>query len=159
MAERPRPFPEPNILLSWPVQGEPRLLQRWGENPGYYLRYQVGGVPLQGHNGLDIALEVGSPVLAVDRGRVIAIGHDRSGWGRYVRLEHRWGESLYAHLQGFVVECGQQVARGDLLGYSGAPLEDGPPHLHLGIRVVPFFRGDGWGGYTDPLPLLVRRPR
>ncbi len=146
---------EPGIYLRWPVQGRVHILQRWGENPGYYMRYRVAGVPLRGHNGLDLALEVGSPILAADRGRVIEIGHDREGWGRFLRLEHRWGESLYAHLQGFAVEVGQWVAAGDLLAYSGAPSDEGAPHLHFGIRAFPYHRGDGWGGYTNPEPFLV----
>jgi murein DD-endopeptidase MepM/ murein hydrolase activator NlpD len=147
-------FEPEGIYLHKPFDGRQPIVQLWGENPDYYVRFKPGGVALLGHNGIDFGAPIGTKLLAVDRGRVIAIGNDLAGFGRYLRLQHNWGESLYAHLQGFAVEAGQYVRRGQLIGYAGNTSTSAGPHLHFGMRVAPYLRADGWGGYTDPLPFL-----
>jgi murein DD-endopeptidase MepM/ murein hydrolase activator NlpD len=150
-----RGFYEPEgIYLHKPFEGRQPITQLWGENPQHYGRFRPGGVPLQGHNGIDFGIPNGTKLFAVDRGRVIEIGNDSDGYGRYLKLQHRWGESLYAHMQGFTVEAGQFVKRGQVIGYSDNTGASAGPHLHLGIRVHPYDRSDGWGGYIDPLPFL-----
>ena len=59
---------------------------------------------------------------------------------------------------------GQQVQAGQRLGLSGNSgnaRNNGSsggnatgPHLHFGLRMAPFNRHDGWGGYSDPAPYL-----
>jgi murein DD-endopeptidase MepM/ murein hydrolase activator NlpD len=142
------------IYLSAPFQEHHRILQLWGVSPGYYTKFHIGSVPLKGHNGVDFDLPAGSMVLAVDDGEVIELGYDRSGYGRYLVLQHWWGESLYAHLQEFNVDSGQQIYRGQTIGFAGNSGVSPRPHLHLGIRIIPYDRFDGWGGYTNPLPFL-----
>ncbi len=142
------------IYLSAPFNGRQRIGQRWGENPGKYRHFRIANVPLQGHNGLDFALSIGTPILATDNGQVIEIGFDREGYGRFIVLQHRWGESLYAHLRGFSVEAGQRLDRNSRIGFAGNTGASAEPHLHFGIRIHPYDRTDGWGGYTDPLPFF-----
>jgi murein DD-endopeptidase MepM/ murein hydrolase activator NlpD len=142
------------ILLSAPFEGRRPLLQGWGENPQHYAHYQIGNVPLRGHNGIDFDLPGGTHILAVDSGQVVEIGNDRQGYGRFLVIQHWWGESLYAHLQGFNVEAGERCSRGQLIGFSGSSGVSARPHLHLAVRIVPYDRLDGWGGYTNPLPFM-----
>lgn len=142
------------LYLAAPFEGRRRITQQWGENPEYYRQFAPGGVPLRGHNGLDFALPEGARLFAVDRGRVVEIGFDRAGYGRYIKLVHRWGESLYAHMQAFTVESGAAVERGQVIGYADNTGLSTGPHLHFAIRVYPYNRADGWGGFTDPLPFL-----
>ncbi len=110
---------------------------------------------MKGHNGIDFLTVTGTDLLAVDAGVVAdAVYNDPSGFGHYVKLQHRWGESIYAHMQDIVVTPGQSVRRGQLLGRSDDTGFSGGPHLHFSIRINPFDRTDGWGGFTDPLPYL-----
>ena len=59
--------------LIWPVTW-PRVTQWFGGNPAYYGRFRYGGVPLLGHNGIDLGCGVGTPVLAMDAGVVMDAG-------------------------------------------------------------------------------------
>lgn len=142
------------IYLSAPFQTRYRLLQNWGENPDYYSRFRIAGIPLRGHNGVDFDLPPGTAVLAAAGGQVVEIGDDRTGYGRYVVLSHWWGESIYAHLQSTQVSCGAQLKRGQRLASAGASGLCDTPHLHFAIRIAPYNRLDGWGGYANPLPFL-----
>ncbi|MCB0115238.1 MAG: M23 family metallopeptidase [Caldilineaceae bacterium] len=142
------------IYLSAPFQARYRLLQGWGEQPDHYSRFRIAGVPLRGHNGLDFDLPPGTAVLAVAGGQVVEVGEDRVGYGRFLVMAHWWGESLYAHLQTIQVTCGARVERGQRLGSAGASGLCETPHLHLGVRITPYNRRDGWGGYVNPLPFL-----
>jgi murein DD-endopeptidase MepM/ murein hydrolase activator NlpD len=44
-------------------------------------------------------------------------------------------ETLYAHLSGFAVIAGQDVRRGDILGYVGSSGHSTGPHLHYEVRI------------------------
>jgi len=142
------------IFLTAPFEGRRRITQMWGVNPAFYQQFFPGGVALRGHNGLDFAMPDHSRLLATDQGRVIEIGNDGSGYGRFIKMQHPWGESLYAHMQGFAVEAGQFVQRGALLGFSNNSGLSSTPHLHFAIRIFPYNRSDGWGGFSNPLPFL-----
>jgi murein DD-endopeptidase MepM/ murein hydrolase activator NlpD len=142
------------IYLHGPLAGRYPVVQRWGEHPTFYAQYTYHGVALKGHVGLDLAAPVGIAVLAVDQGRVVELNEEPQGFGRYLKIEHAWGESLYAHLEELLVDAGQSVARGARIALSGDQQGQLQPHLHLGIRIKPFHRFDGWGGFTDPLPFL-----
>ncbi len=142
------------LYLNSPCEGESRVLQFWGENPEFYGQFTYNGVPLKGHNGLDLAVRPGSQISAVDGGRVTEISVERGGYGLYLKVEHSWGESFYAHLGEVTVEAGHWVARGVPLALASEGERGSIPHLHLSIRLKPFHRFDGWGGFTDPLPYL-----
>ena len=63
----------------------------------------------------------GTPVYATANGIVDSVGNSRSGsYGVYVKLAHSFGfTSRYAHLDSMVVQKGEFVAKGQLIGYSG----------------------------------------
>ncbi len=151
------------IYLSAPVEGECAALQFWSDNPEHYGQFHYNGVPLKGHNGIDFGVTPGTYVLAVDPGRVTEIGEEPGGIGRYIKIEHRWGESFYAHIDTILMDSGQLVKRGTRIAIVGETEtgayanRDEPPrqtYLHFGIRIKPFNRFDGWGGFVDPLPYL-----
>lgn len=146
------------IYLSAPLKGACVIVQGWGAHPEQHARYSYNGVRLKGHPGVDFQAEPGVDVLAVDDGRVTEISIERGGLGRYLKVEHRWGESFYAQLGDILVEAGQVVSRGQVLAhveYAPGALTAYPPHLHFALRIAPYNRFDGWGGFTDPLPYLV----
>jgi murein DD-endopeptidase MepM/ murein hydrolase activator NlpD len=87
------------------------------------------------HTGIDIATNKGDAVRAPADGTVIKAGMG-TGYGREVILDHGHGmETLYAHLSGFAVVAGQDVQRGDILGYVGSSGHSTGPHLHYEVRI------------------------
>ena len=139
------------IYLTAPFEGQRRVVQRWGARPEYHRRFVLGGKMLLGHDGVDFEMHTNEKIIAADDGIIITVANDPERHDHFIRIAHSWGESLYTHFQNYVVNAGQQVERGELLGhfYRG-PEPEG--HFHFGIRVAPYVVNDGWGGYSDPLP-------
>lgn len=149
------PTPAENRWLGAPYAGSFGISQLWGERPWVYSRFTYDGVPLKGHNGIDFLTPTGTQLTAIDGGVVAdAILGDPGGFGNYVKLTHSWGESLYAHMDSVAVTKGQTLTRGEVIGTSGNTGFSGGPHLHFAIRINPYVRGDGWGGFSDPLPYM-----
>lgn len=124
-------------VLGWPLPPENRrITQHFGE-----ISYLYRGKP---HNGLDIGASIGTPVFASDDGIVLAVdNNDKSSWskyqyGKYVLIQHPNGlATLYAHLSHQIVRKGDNVVRGQLIGYSGNTGYSTGPHLHLGLYWAP----------------------
>jgi murein DD-endopeptidase MepM/ murein hydrolase activator NlpD len=142
------------IYLSTPFDGACPVLQFWGQHPDHYAQFKYNGVPLKGHIGIDFGMEPGSAIFAVDNGRVMEISSAPGDFERYIKLEHWWGESFYALLGEIGVEAGQVVKRNEYIARTGRPRQHLTPHLHFGVRILPYNRFDGWGGFADPLPFL-----
>lgn len=142
------------IYLSSPFTGNARVIQRWGDNPDYYAKVTYNGVALKGYIGIGFELDPGAKVVAPSSGRVVEISNDFGGLGKYVKLEHWWGESIYANLRSVFVESGQKVALKQQIGTVAPFSTSTMGRLHFGVRVKPYNRLDGWGGYTNPLPFL-----
>lgn len=139
--------------LALPFQGNVGISQLWGENPDIYSRFSYDNVALRGHNGIDFMTPLDTAVVAVDNGVVAeTVLNDPTGFGRYIKVNHSWGEAFYAHLNTIGVAPGQPVTRGTVLGASGNTGFSFGPHLHFAIRINPYIRADGWGGFSDPLP-------
>ena len=144
--EKPKPVkPSTGLPVPLPFEGEFRLTQAFGENPFVYHRL---GLP--GHNGLDWGMPVGQPIKAVDDGVIIRVEERPEGFGKHIKVQHKWGQSLYAHLSAFKAVLNQPVKQGDVIGLSGNTGFSTGPHLHFGMRVKPYNLGDGWYGYTNP---------
>jgi murein DD-endopeptidase MepM/ murein hydrolase activator NlpD len=131
------------------------MRQAWGTNPDFYKQFKYDGVLLRGHNGLDFGIPVGAAMLAVDDGEVIRADFDPGGFGNFVLMDHGWGESLYAHLDRVDVRVKQLVLEGEQVGLSGNTGISTGPHLHFSIRIHPYERRDGWGGFCDPTPFMA----
>lgn len=87
------------------------------------------------HGGIDIATSIGDAVRVPADGTVIKAGMG-TGYGREVIIDHGHGiQTLYAHLSGFAVTTGQEVSRGDILGYVGSSGHSTGPHLHYEVRI------------------------
>jgi murein DD-endopeptidase MepM/ murein hydrolase activator NlpD len=86
------------------------------------------------HEGLDIAVDFGTPVAATADGLVIyAAPH--AGYGNLVIVYHSNGiTSRYGHLSRIAVEAGQRVKRGDQVGNVGSTGRSTGPHVHYEIR-------------------------
>ena len=90
--------------------------------------------PRSPHTGADYAADEGVPVLAVADG-VVALADDFFFSGRSVFLDHGDGLiTMYFHFSEIVVEEGDEVRRGQVIGKVGQTGRATGPHLHVGIR-------------------------
>jgi murein DD-endopeptidase MepM/ murein hydrolase activator NlpD len=87
------------------------------------------------HQGADFRAASGTAVHAPNAGRVV-LASDLYFSGNTVVLDHGLGMfSLFGHLSGMSVSQGDVVARGDVLGDSGATGRVTGPHLHWALRL------------------------
>lgn len=88
------------------------------------------------HDGLDINIDVGTPVYAAGDGIVHFAGKTQSGYGAVIELSHGYGYStLYAHLSKVLVREGYKVKRGALIARTGRSGLVSGPHLHYEVRL------------------------
>jgi murein DD-endopeptidase MepM/ murein hydrolase activator NlpD len=93
-----------------------------------------------GHLGLDIGAAMGAPIYASDSGVVVYAGGIDGGYGLMVMIDHGNGfHTLYAHLSSILVRCGQNVAQGSTIAYSGSSGNSTGAHLHFEIRYMGAF--------------------
>jgi murein hydrolase activator len=111
--------------LDWPVEGT--IVYRFGRDTlpsGGIIRW----------NGIGIAAPVGTPVHAVEAGKVRLVGQFGT-YGLTVVLEHGNGYySVYSHLQTAAVRLGDSITKAALIGAVGGENSDYGPHLHFEIR-------------------------
>lgn len=126
----------------WPVSG--RLLSRFGEREDPF-----SGEGGEMHAGVDISAASGTPVHAAADGVVEFAAYRADGYGKMVMIDHGNGlTTRYAHLSRIEVIPGEEIRRGDVLGYSGATGRVTAPHLHFEVRQ---------GGLAvNPYPYLAR---
>ncbi|OGS52084.1 MAG: hypothetical protein A3J40_03760 [Erythrobacter sp. RIFCSPHIGHO2_12_FULL_63_10] len=136
--------------------GKPRAqLMRWGKDGIFFEASGVGeqrsglvapvpgGIsstfgmrrhPILGyrrmHSGIDFRARYGTPIVAVTDGRVTSAGRT-GGCGNAVRLSHAGGLSTrYCHMSRIAVNGGQNVRRGQVIGYVGSTGLSTGAHLH-----------------------------
>ena len=86
------------------------------------------------HEGLDIAVDFGTPVTATADGLVI-YASPHAGYGNLVIVYHSNGiTTRYGHLSRISVEAGQRVSRSDQVGNAGSTGRSTGPHVHYEIR-------------------------
>ena len=134
-------------LLAWPIDGI--ITQGYGNTGFTALGYDF-------HNGIDIAGPAGQPIYAAADGVVLDDDHSNQDFGNWVALKSTIITAsgpativtLYGHMQKYIVDVGQTLKQGDLIGYEGntgnttAKLY-GPErgfHLHFGV-----YNFDGFG--------------
>ena len=87
------------------------------------------------HKGMDFSAPTGTPIYATSDGKVIRVDGRAPGYGKHIRIDHGFGYvTLYAHLSNYNVRRGQEVKRGDVIGFVGNTGRSVAPHLHYEIR-------------------------
>jgi murein DD-endopeptidase MepM/ murein hydrolase activator NlpD len=100
------------------------------------------------HQGIDIATDKGNPVYATADGTVESAA-PAGEYGNLIVLSHDFGlATRYGHLSRFNVHVGQQVRRGDVIGYVGSTGRATGAHLHYEILAN--------GKLINPLNLLTQ---
>lgn len=86
------------------------------------------------HDGMDFALDAGTPVELPSEGKVVFAG-EKGGYGNTVVVDHGQGvTTLYAHLNDVYVEQGQQLRHNDVVGSVGSTGRSTGAHLHFEVR-------------------------
>jgi murein DD-endopeptidase MepM/ murein hydrolase activator NlpD len=100
------------------------------------------------HEGIDIAAQVGDPILAPAKGVVRYSGMRSGGYGKMVEIDHGYGYvTRFAHCSKLLVEEGETVQRGQKIAEVGATGLTTGPHLHYEVEVN--------GKQVDPLDYIV----
>ena len=95
------------------------------------------------HNGIDIAVNAGAPILAAKAGRVISASYHYS-MGNHVILDHGNGVyTIYMHSSKLLVSVGQEVTQGETIALVGSTGMSTGPHLHFSVKLS--------GEYVNPL--------
>ena len=112
----------------------------------YGMRWHpvVGG--RRAHKGVDLAGPVGTPIHATADG-VVSKAEWFSSYGLYVSLEHGGDlQTRYGHMSRLNVASGQQVRKGDVIGFIGSTGRSTGPHLHYEVRIA--------GSAVNPIPYM-----
>jgi len=87
------------------------------------------------HKGVDIANEIGTPIRVTADGIVTYAGWE-TGYGRGVVVEHGYGYSTrYGHCSRIEISVGQEVKRGQIIGYVGSTGRSTGSHCHYEVRI------------------------
>ncbi len=103
------------------------------------------------HKGIDFGGRKGDPIYATGNGVVVHSekGLRRKGYGQQLVIDHGFGyKTRYAHLSERLVKIGQEVKRGELIGYMGSTGGSTGPHLHYEVIYM--------GNHVDPINYFRR---
>lgn len=123
-------------ILRWPLD-KVRITQYFG-NTAFAASGAYNG---KGHNGIDLAAPIGTPIKASLSGVVAGTGNTDAirgcySFGKWVMIKHANGLStMYSHLSEIDVSTGGNVVTGQIIGYSGETGYATGPHLHYGVYV------------------------
>lgn len=127
----------------------PRLgspLSNYNVSSGYGPRSRPRPGASTWHRGADLAAPSGTPIYATHDGHVGFSGWS-NGYGYNITINGSGGmQTFYGHNSRNVVKPGQQVRRGQLIGYVGSTGVSTGPHLHYEVRIN--------GQHVNPFPYL-----
>lgn len=103
-------------------------------NSPIYRNYRITQDYAWTHGGIDLAVPEGTPVFAAGGGTVIFKGWSTWGYGYTVVVAHGGTLSIYGHLNGAFVGCGEVVTPGQNIAVTGNSGRSSGPHLHFEIR-------------------------
>jgi murein DD-endopeptidase MepM/ murein hydrolase activator NlpD len=104
------------------------------------------------HAGIDIAADVGTPVMAAADGVVEYSDWNSGGYGNLVEIRHADGSmTRYGHLNRSLVQVGQKVKQGEQIAEMGSTGYSTGPHLHFEVHTA------SDGGSVDPISYLPQQ--
>lgn len=87
------------------------------------------------HHGMDFTAPRGTPIYATGDGKILLVERKRTGYGKSVRVDHGYNYvTLYGHMSKINCKVGQNVKRGDVIGYVGNTGKSFGPHCHYEVR-------------------------
>lgn len=138
---------DPNIYWEGsflqPVQG--RITSEFG-----HTRYYNNSAEPERHGGIDLACPLGTPVAAANSGKVL-FSEYIALTGNTILIEHGLGlKTMYYHMDSRLVEAGDMVKKGDIIGKVGTTGFSTGPHLHFSALVG--------STYINPWTLIAKDP-
>jgi len=160
---QPTTQPQRKMMVAGPVSIPSRVPiegVRLSSSYGMRTHPVLGG--RRAHNGVDLAAPTGTPIYATGDGAV-SKAEWFSSYGLYVALEHGSDiQTRYAHMSRLNVRAGQQVRKGDIIGFVGTTGRSTGPHLHYEVRVagrsvnpMPYMQADDFHQDTAPRAALA----
>ena len=123
--------------LRWPLNVSGRISSPYG-----YRNSPTAGASTY-HKGVDIAVPMGTEIVAAAAGTVVTATYSASA-GNYVMISHGGRlYTVYMHCSRLAVSEGDTVAQGQVVGYAGSTGISTGSHLHFGVS-----KG---GAYVDPM--------
>lgn len=129
-------------IYKWPIEPKYKLIEhdKYGVRPVHMILKKP-----RFHSGFDITAKTNTPVIASIGGKVVSAGLDEkivSGsakwnerYGNKVEILDKYGRRLvYAHLREILVNVGEYINQGQLIGLSGCSGGARIPHLHFEVR-------------------------
>jgi murein DD-endopeptidase MepM/ murein hydrolase activator NlpD len=118
-----------SVPVRQPLPGELEVNSGFGVRPDPFLHQPSM------HTGLDLHGDMGEPVHATADGTVTIAGWD-GGYGKLVEIDHGNGLSTrFGHLSKILVQVGQKVHIGEVIGRVGSTGRSTGPHLHYETRI------------------------
>jgi murein DD-endopeptidase MepM/ murein hydrolase activator NlpD len=133
----PASIPAANsTLLAWPL--DQHVITQYFGNTSFSQQHAAvyNG---QGHDGIDIAASIGTPVKSAGDGYVMGTGDTddacpNASYGNWILIKHTNGlATLYGHLSLIKVSQGDAVTTGEIIGLSGETGYATGPHLHFTV--------------------------
>lgn len=126
----------------WPAPGYTTITSPFGMRFHPILHYY------RMHNGIDIGVPLGTPVVAANDG-VVTTSAYISSYGNVVMVDHGGGvKTAYAHGSELIAKVGQKVSRGEVIMKSGTTGLSTGPHLHFEISIN--------GKFVNPIPFVTK---
>lgn len=136
-----------HVSLFRPIANDVGMVSQWfGDNPEYYVKWKLAG-----HNGLDYAVPMMTPILAAHDGKVYIEPYDPEGYGYCVRVISDRYLTLYAHLTKITVSKGDMVSALQPIAFSGNTGVSTGPHMHFGFKLIGM-SNPAYLGWIDPVP-------
>ncbi|MBN9589601.1 MAG: M23 family metallopeptidase [Alphaproteobacteria bacterium] len=121
-AATPDTYPPSTVAFAWPVTGP--VIEDFGST--------ASGAR---NDGINIATAMDAPIRASASGTITYAGDELKGYGNLVLIKHSGGyTTAYAHADRLVVQRGDFVAKGQVIGYAGQTGDVTRPQLHFEIR-------------------------
>lgn len=123
-----------------------RPIEKMSLSSSYGMRVHPVTGRLARHNGVDIPAPRGTPIYATADG-IVGRAQRLGGYGNYVEIEHGNAiQTRYGHMSSYIVRSGQQVKKGDVIGYVGSTGRSTGNHLHYEVRIE--------GAPVNPMPFV-----
>ncbi len=99
------------------------------------------------HPGIDLSGPYGTPIYATAEGTVLRAGWNSGGYGNLIEIDHGRGISTrFGHLSAIMVQAGDHITRGQLIGRMGSTGRSTGNHLHYEVRID--------GRAVNPIPFM-----
>lgn len=86
------------------------------------------------HTGIDIGNKIGTNILSSTTGTIKKVKYNDKYYGNYIEIETLGYIFKYAHLSEIIVNEGQQINQGEIIGKMGSTGMSTGPHLHFEIK-------------------------